>query len=156
MLSITIHAVTTSRQRFILAGEAEYLERLSRFAKVKLNDLKSHEKTCPTPELAKERETKELLTKVPANAYLIVLDQRGQLCTSEGLADFIQARMNQGHSQLHFAIGGSFGWTETALKRANYVWSLSPLTFTAQFARLLLLEQLYRAGTILNGQSYHK
>ena len=156
MLSISIYSVATSRQSFILEGETEYLERLGRFTKTKLIELRSHEKNCSDVESAKTRETKELLEKVPQNGYLITLDQRGRLLSSEELAGFLQARMNQGASQLHFAIGGSFGWGASVLERANFVWSLSPLTFTAQFARLILLEQLYRAGTILNGQSYHK
>ena len=75
--------------------------------------------------------------------------------SSEGLANFIQARANESTKQLVFLIGGAYGIDESVLKRADYTWSLSPLVFPHQLVRLILAEQIYRACTILRNEKYH-
>ena len=87
--------------------------------------------------------------------YLIALDEKGKQFTSEALADFIMKRSNESLKNLVFLIGGAFGLDETVLKRANYKWSLSHLTFPHQLVRLILAEQVYRACTILRNEKYH-
>ncbi|HKO79808.1 MAG TPA: 23S rRNA (pseudouridine(1915)-N(3))-methyltransferase RlmH, partial [Chitinophagaceae bacterium] len=87
--------------------------------------------------------------------YLVVLDERGKQLSSEGLAEFIQARANESTKKLIFLIGGAFGVDEAILKRADYKWSLSHLVFPHQLVRLILAEQVYRACTILKNEKYH-
>jgi 23S rRNA (pseudouridine1915-N3)-methyltransferase len=74
---------------------------------------------------------------------------------SEGLAKFLQIRMNKSTKKLIFLIGGTFGLDKRVLNKANSVWSLSELTFPHQLVRLILAEQLYRACTILRNEKYH-
>jgi 23S rRNA (pseudouridine1915-N3)-methyltransferase len=156
VLKVSIFAVSTLRQRFIREGEQEYSTRLKRFLKLSFHDVKSFEATSPNSEAAKIKEGVELLKRIPTSAYLIVLAEQGKLLTSIKFAEFLKQRMNHGDSEIAIAIGGPSGWSAEVLKRADFVWSLSPLTFTAQLARLLCLEQLYRAMNILQGTPYHK
>lgn len=83
----------------------------------------------------------------------MALDLQGELLSSEGVAKKLYSQWG---SRIVFAIGGPEGLSPTILKRASFRWSLSPLTFTHQMVRLLLLEQLYRATEIEKGSSYHK
>jgi 23S rRNA (pseudouridine1915-N3)-methyltransferase len=83
------------------------------------------------------------------------LDERGKQFSSKKLADFIQARANESARKLIFLIGGAYGLDEAVLKRANYTWSLSELTFPHQLVRLILAEQIYRACSIIKNEKYH-
>lgn len=87
--------------------------------------------------------------------YLILLDEKGKQLTSESLAEFIQARANESIKKVVFLIGGAFGVDDSIFKRANFKWSLSQLVFPHQLVRLILVEQVYRACTILKNEKYH-
>jgi 23S rRNA (pseudouridine1915-N3)-methyltransferase len=83
------------------------------------------------------------------------LDERGKSFHSVGFADYIQGQMNQGQKQLVFLIGGAYGFSEAIYRKASYQISLSDMTFSHQLIRLVFLEQMYRAMTILNNHPYH-
>ena len=106
------------------------------------------------PEL-KRKEGELILHLLDKSDYLVALDERGQQLTSEGLADFINARTNESVRRLVFFIGGAYGIDESVLRVAKYKWSLSKLTFPHQLVRLVLAEQLYRSFTILKNEKYH-
>jgi 23S rRNA (pseudouridine1915-N3)-methyltransferase len=106
------------------------------------------------PEL-KKKEAEMILASLGKDDYLVALDERGKQLSSAQLAVFIQARANESARQLVFLIGGAYGLHETVLKRANYTWSLSQLTFPHQLVRLILAEQVYRACTIQRNEKYH-
>jgi 23S rRNA (pseudouridine1915-N3)-methyltransferase len=103
----------------------------------------------------KKKEAEILLHVLSKEDYLVVLDERGKSISSEQLAVFIQARANESTRQIIFLIGGVYGLHESVLKRADYKWSLSLLTFPHQLVRLILAEQVYRACTILRNEKYH-
>jgi 23S rRNA (pseudouridine1915-N3)-methyltransferase len=103
----------------------------------------------------KAKEADLILDQLDKSDVLILLDERGKQLTSEGVAQMIQARANEGRKQLVFLIGGAFGVDEKVARRADFSWSLSSLTFPHQMVRLLLAEQLYRACTILKNEKYH-
>lgn len=103
----------------------------------------------------KLEEGRQILSKIQASDYLILLDERGKLLSSPDLAKLIAQRANQGTSKLVFLIGGAYGVSEEVKVRANFVWSLSPLVFPHMLVRLILSEQLYRACTILRNEKYH-
>ena len=103
----------------------------------------------------KKKEGETILQWLSKDDYLVALDGKGKQLSSDGLADFIQARANESTKQLIFLIGGAYGLDETVLKKANYTWSLSQLTFPHQLVRLILAEQVYRACTILKNEKYH-
>ena len=144
-----------SKQDFLTAGENEYLKRLKRHAKIKITEVNHKVKAATERELI-EAEGELLLQKAKKGAVLIALDENGTSVSSQGLADLFMAEFNQGSSTISFLIGGPYGISEKVKKTASHSISLSPLTFTAQFARLILTEQIYRAVSIINGMPYHK
>ncbi len=103
----------------------------------------------------KKKEAELILSLLQKDDFLILLDEKGKLLKSEALASYIQARANESIKNIVFLIGGAFGVDETINKRANYIWSLSPLVFPHQLVRLILAEQVYRACTINRNEKYH-
>jgi len=103
----------------------------------------------------KKKEAEQVLSMLQKEDYLILLDERGKLIKSEGLAELLTARANDSTKQIIFLIGGAYGVSETVMARANYTWSLSPLVFPHQLVRLMLSEQLYRACSIMRNEKYH-
>ena len=103
----------------------------------------------------KTKEAELILGNLKKEDYLVALDERGRMLTSVQLAATIQARANESVKQLVFLIGGAYGIDESILKRANFIWSLSSLTFPHQLVRLILAEQVYRACIIIKGEKYH-
>jgi 23S rRNA (pseudouridine1915-N3)-methyltransferase len=102
-----------------------------------------------------KKEGQMLLDFLKKDDYLVLLDERGKQISSEGLAEFIQARANEGQKKVIFLIGGAYGVSKEITQRANFTWSLSKLVFPHQLARLILAEQVYRACTILRNEKYH-
>ncbi|MEY2664583.1 MAG: hypothetical protein RIT04_391 [Candidatus Parcubacteria bacterium] len=102
-----------------------------------------------------EEESRAMLKQIPDAAYVVVLDDKGKEFSSEGLAEFIGKRQLESHKDIFFIIGGAFGVGEEVKARAQYVWSLSKLTFPHELVREILAESLYRACTILRGEKYH-
>ena len=101
------------------------------------------------------KETERLLAIIPQNSYVIVLDVKGALISSEELAAKFDKLALGGNSHVTFVIGGAFGYTDALRKRADETISFSRMTFTHQMIRLLLVEQIYRAFKISRGEKYH-
>ena len=101
-------------------------------------------------------ETERLFKEAKAQEYTIALSEGGQGHSSAGFAEFIQQLTVRGHSRFVFIVGGAYGLDESIRTRAKAIISLSPLTFTSQLARAVLVEQLYRALSIIHGMPYHK
>lgn len=153
-MQIKIVSVGKVKQRFVLDGEGEFLPRLRGDTKVELIEVDA---ATELPESqAKVKEGAAVLSKVKPGELFIVLDERGSTLSSPDLARFLQDEMTRGRSSFTFAIGGFHGWDPELLKRAHRVISLSSLTFTYQMTRLILVEQIYRAMTIIKGVPYHR
>jgi len=103
----------------------------------------------------KKKEGELILLSLQKEDFLVLLDERGKLLSSEGFANFIQLRANESIKNLVFLIGGAYGVSEEVMKRANYKWSLSTLVFPHQLVRLILAEQVYRACSINRNEKYH-
>lgn len=103
-----------------------------------------------------EKEGHRLLSALPSDATVVALGPSGKLCRSEILAKRLNDLRVQRKSRLIFLIGGPFGLASRVLSRADWHLSLSPMTFPHELARVILLEQLYRAFTIIRGENYHK
>ncbi len=105
------------------------------------------------------RDTKEesvsILKNVTEKDYVILLDERGKELSSIDFSKVIETCMNDGSKRLVFIIGGAYGVSEEIKERADFIWSLSKLVFPHQLVRLILVEQIYRAFTILKGEKYH-
>ena len=153
---INISSMSKVKSDFILEGEAEYLKRLkvSPF-RVQTKDL-GIESRATNKEVALLQEAEKFLAKISSSEILVALDERGSNMTSQQFADWIRDHMNVGTKAITFAIGSPAGWHHKVLERANMRLSLSDFTFPFQFARLILIEQLYRAHTIIAGAPYHK
>jgi 23S rRNA (pseudouridine1915-N3)-methyltransferase len=151
---LRLRVVSVGRDRdFTAAGVAEYVDRIGRGADLTVIELKAE--TGPS---AREREAGALLAahgKQKGAAELWALDQRGEELTSEGLAQRV-GRLRDAATALTLCIGGDEGLSPSVREAARFSWALSRLTLPHRLARLVALEQLYRALEILRGSPYHK
>lgn len=142
-----------TRDAWIKAGVAEYSNRIGRYLPLTIDELKDEKDA--TVEEGRRREGERLLKQIPPQAVLVVLDERGQQLDSVKFAEFIGRHRDSGTPELAFAIGGAYGFSDEVRNRAAKVLALSAMTFTHQMVRPFLLEQIYRACTILNNEPYH-
>lgn len=144
-------------EAYLRTGVDEFTTRISRYLPLLVNELKEEKgggKKSDPRQLC-EREGERILEKIPATAFAVVLDERGESVTSEGVATLLDRHMVQGTPEVALVIGGPYGLSDAVRRRANLLLSLSPMTFTHQMVRLFLLEQIYRGLTILRGEPYH-
>lgn len=158
-MKIRIIAVGKLKEKYLREGVAEYEKRLAPFASVELLETRE-EYMAENPSEAQRQQTlakegERLLHLVPERSFLIVLDVKGKLLSSEALAKELASLALQGQSDLTFLIGGAFGLSPAVRDRADLRISFSPMTFTHQMVRLLLYEQIYRAFKINRGEKYH-
>ena len=133
----------------------EYLRRLTHYLPVRLQVIPELRNTkALTPDQQKQAEGELILRAVPQSADLILLDEHGKEYRSVEFAQQLQKKMSSGRD-LFFAIGGPYGFSQAVYERANSKVSLSQMTFSHQMVRLFLIEQIYRAMTILRGEPYH-
>jgi 23S rRNA (pseudouridine1915-N3)-methyltransferase len=134
----------------------DFTKRIAKYFPVEWNIIPVPKNAGMMSEMDLKKKESEMITGwLKKDDFLVALDERGKEMSSEKLADFIQARANESTRTLVFVIGGAFGLDEAVLKKANYKWSLSELTFPHQLARLILAEQVYRACTIIRNEKYH-
>ena len=160
MQKVTVLCVGKLKEKFYIDAAAEYAKRLSRFCKLELVEL-PEERLPEDPsraqiEAALLKEAAAIRAKLPAGAALIALCVEGELRSSEALARQMAAWAGQGVSQLVFLIGGSFGLHPSIKGSAKLRLSMSPMTFPHHLARVMVLEQIYRAYQINAGTRYHK
>lgn len=134
-----------AKEKWIEEGFRHYRKLLSGFAQVEVKEISEAPK-----------DMQQLTSKIPKGYFTILLDVEGERFSSEALAEFFQRKLNQGTSRFCFVVGGSEGLLEEVKVRANLRWSFSPLTFPHHLIRVVLVEQLYRAFSILGGRKYHK
>lgn len=155
-MKIAFWSLGKPHENYVKEGVEDFTRRISKYFKVEWVIIPPVKNAASLPEAEqKKKEGESILQLLGKDDYLVVLDERGKQVSSEGLADFLQARANESSKQLVFLIGGAFGVDEAVIKRANYKWSLSQLVFPHQLVRLILSEQVYRACTILKNEKYH-
>lgn len=155
-MKITLYAFGKIKSKFWQAACKEYCRRIVHYNSLEIKELKDSRHPEKERLLAIDDESNRLLAAIPKSAFLVVLDSRGKQRNSRQLAGLIEQKQNYGPADLVFAIGGAFGFSESVLARADIVLSLSEMTFPHELARVILLEQMYRAFTILRGEKYHK
>lgn len=156
MLKIRIITLGKFKEKAFAELEKEYLKRLSPFAKVTITELPDVPyKTSTQMESARQKEANSIIKAIPEGGIVILLKENGQLRDSKEFAQFME-RVGGIGTEMVFVIGSGAGLHDSLKEYANYEISLSPLTFTHNFARVLLEEQIYRAITIMNGKEYHK
>lgn len=106
-------------------------------------------------DVTKEKEGDKILSLLKKEDYVVLLDEKGRDMKSEALAELIENRMVDSVRRMVFIIGGAYGASLSITERANYIWKLSSLVFPHMLVRVILVEQLYRAFTIIKGGKYH-
>lgn len=159
MLSINIVCIGKIKEKFFKEAINEYSKRLSKYCKLnilELPDEKIPEKTNLSIENdIKSKECNNIINHIKKDSYIICLDLKGKELTSEELSRNIE-NISMQSSQITFIIGGSLGLNENLLNLANQNICFSKMTFPHQLIRIFLLEQLFRAFKISNGETYHK
>ena len=155
-MKITFLWVGKTTDAWLQEGIDVYTNRLKHYVPFSI-DIIPVPKNIPKQDIAKQKEIEgeAILSRITPSDDIVLLDERGTTYSSEGLAGFFQKKMSASVKNLIFVIGGPFGFSEKVYQRANGQLSLSKLTFSHQMIRLLLCEQVYRAFTIIKGESYH-
>jgi len=151
-VKLVVMAFGKLRSRELAAAAAEYLKRLRRYAPAEVVELREERGEEPA---ARRKEAARLSGALADGDWLVLLDERGRQMTSPELAGLLAERTRAGGGRLVFLVGGPFGVDEAVRRRASLTLSLSRMTLPHELARVLVLEQLYRAWTILRGERYH-
>lgn len=152
---LTLAAVGKIKNKAWLAAQDDYVKRLGHYTTLNLVEVKDVVGRSVPDDVAMAREGEHLLQAAADSSRLVALTPTGKLVTSPNLALWLQNRV-EAYGRIAFLIGGPLGFSDDVLAACHEEISLSPLTFTHELARILLLEQLYRACTILAGEQYHK
>jgi len=157
---LKIIAVGKIKEKYLKDGLSEYLKRLSAYSKVEIvevDDEKTKENaSLAEEELVRQKEKERIARHIKPESYLIALDIKGKMLSSEQLSEHLDKLALQGKSEITLLIGGSLGLQQELLDKADLRLSFSPMTFPHQLMRLILLEQIYRCFKISRGEPYHK
>ncbi len=160
MPDITLLCLGKLKEKFYISAAAEYAKRLGAYGKfslVEIPEVRLPEDPSPAEIAAGlEKEAEVIFSKIPKGAWLCVLTPEGKLLSSEALADKMAQVKLSGKSSLCFLIGSSFGMSPRVKAAADFRLSMSPMTFPHHLARIMVLEQIYRAEAIQAGSKYHK
>ena len=143
------------KEKWLNDGIAEYVKRLSKYTSVEIIEVPDAPDSIPEAQ-ALDQEGKKILSKIKDSSYVIVLDLHGKELSSEEWSKHVFSGYEKGGAELVLVIGGSNGLSPELVARANERLCLSPMTFTHQMTRLIILEQVYRAFKIHYGEKYHK
>lgn len=156
-MNIKIIALGKIKEKFLKEGIDEFLKRLTPYASVEILELSPIEiKDENLTQKVLDQEGEKILSHIKSQSFVITLEIKGKMLSSEEFAQKIENLTNDGVSEIVFVIGSSCGISANVSARANFKMSMSKMTFLHQFARLILVEQIYRAFKIIKGETYHK
>ena len=156
-MKIKIIALGKIKDKFLKDGIDEFLKRLTPYCPVEIIELNSIEiKDENLTEKVLDEEGDKILSFLKPQSYVITMEIAGTQLSSEEFSDKLQSLINDGISEVVFIIGSSCGISKKVSARADFKMSMSKMTFLHQFARLILVEQIYRAFKIMRGETYHK
>lgn len=156
MLKIKLFVIGKTTFEFLRNGESEYTKRLTHYCnleRIDFADIKNGNSL--SREELKKREYQQFIKKIESTDYVVLLDENGKEKSSIEFANWISNRLEFPNQKVIFIVGGAFGFDKELYERAQLKLSLSKMTFSHQMVRMLFLEQLYRAFTILKGEPYH-
>ena len=160
MFEITLIAMGKLKEKFYLSAAEEYAKRLKGYCTFQLLELPEHRlPDNPSPAditAGLEKEAELVLSKLPKNTWFCIFTPEGKTLSSEGFADKLKEVKLSGKSSACFLIGSSFGMAPRIKERADFKLSMGAMTFPHHLARIMVLEQLYRAEAIQAGSKYHK
>lgn len=156
-MKIKIIALGKIKEKFLKEGSDEFMKRLTSYASLEIIELpaieiKDENLTAKTLDLEGEK----ILSHIKPQSFVITMEIKGKMFSSEEFAEKIEELTNEGVSEIIFVIGSSCGISPIVSNRANLKMSMSKMTFLHQFARLILVEQIYRAFKIIKNETYHK
>ena len=160
MFEITLIAMGKLKEKFYISAAAEYEKRLKGYCQFKILEL-PEVRLPENPSSAEisaglEKEADVILSKLPKGCWFCTLTPEGKMLSSESLAEKLSMVKNSGKSSACFLIGSSFGISPRIKEKADFKLSMSPMTFPHHLARIMVLEQIYRAEAIQAGSKYHK
>ena len=159
-MKITLLTVGKIKEKYLKDAIAEYSKRLSKYCKLEIIEVADEKTPDNASEVVenvrRDKEGERLLKYVKDDAFVITLEIKGKMMTSEELAEKIDTLGIRGVSHIMFIIGGSIGLGEDVIKRSDFALSFSKMTFPHQLMRVILLEQIYRSYRIISGEPYHK
>lgn len=159
-MNISVICVGKLKERYWTEAISEYSKRLKNYCNLEVIELKESrlpDKAGPSEEQAvKESEGEEILKRIRDGMYVVSLEVKGKMLSSEKLAAKIEKLAIDGVSHITFIIGGSLGLSEAVSRRADFKLSFSEMTFPHQMMRVILLEQVYRSFKIMRNETYHK
>ena len=160
MFDITLIVMGKLKEKFYISAASEYEKRMKAYCNFKIVELPEHRlPESPSPaeiQTGLEKEAELILQKIPKGAWFCVLTPEGKIISSEELADKMRDVKNSGKGSACFLIGSSFGMAQRIKDKADFKLSMSRMTFPHHLARVMVLEQLYRAEAIQAGSKYHK
>lgn len=156
-MNIKIIALGKIKEKFLKEGIDEFLKRLTPYASVEILELSPIEiKDENLTQKVLDQEGEKILSHIKPQSFVITMEIKGKMLSSEEFAKKIEDLTNDGIGEIVFVIGSSCGISANVSTRANFKMSMSKMTFLHQFARLILVEQIYRAFKIIKGETYHK
>ncbi len=152
-MKISICSVGKANESYINEGVDLFTKRIGHYYPIDWSLIPPSKLTEPAQ--IKKAEAASILKALAKTDVLILLDEKGKMLDSPGLAKLIQQKANQSAQRIVFLIGGAYGVDQSIKERANFTWSLSDLVFPHMLVRLILAEQVYRACSILANEKYH-
>ena len=152
-MKISICSVGKANESYIKEGVDQFTKRIGHYYPIDWQLITPSKLTDPIA--IKKAEAESILKSLAKSDILILLDEKGKMLNSPGLANLIQKQANQSAQRIVFLIGGAYGVDEEIKQRANFTWSISDLVFPHMLVRLMLAEQIYRACSILANEKYH-
>ena len=160
MFDITLIVMGKLKEKFYLSAAAEYEKRLKGYCSFKIIELPEHRlPEDPSPaeiQAGLDKEAELIFAKIPKNSWLCIFTPEGKILSSEEFARKLKDVKNSGKSSAAFLIGSSFGISQKVKDKADFKLSMGKMTFPHHLARVMVLEQLYRAESIQAGSKYHK
>jgi len=159
-MHISIICVGKIKEKFFTGAVDEYKKRLSRYCKLDIIEVADEKTPDGASEIVEEqirvKEGERILKNIKDDGFVITLEIKGEMLSSEQLAAKIDQLGIRGVSHVQFIIGGSLGLSKEVMARSDYRLSFSRMTFPHQLMRVILLEQIYRSYRIIKGEPYHK
>lgn len=156
-MKIKVISVGKTKEKSWRAAEAEYSKRIMRYAQLEHIQVKN----APAGSIKNavkvmELEANSILAKINQDEFAVALDRQGKQISSQGFAEFLSFKMLHGASRITFIVGGPLGLSDDFLNQVDSIFSLSRMTLPHELSKVILLEQIYRAFSILKGEKYHK